>query len=267
MKTSTFLALLLALLAAPAEAASSDWQDLGGGQARLLAQMDPATGRVEGLIQFELKPGWKTYWREPGGSGIPPIFDFSASHGFAAGEVAFPAPHVLSAGGSRFAGYKEAVSFVFSGEALSPGGSIVVDLMAGVCEEICIPATARLELPLSALNVSDAKSAMALMEARSRLPGEPREGMRVTAIEVDADRQLLVEAEAPSEGGPPELFVEGPQGWYFAQAHLLSAEDGKARFSVPIAGRPQDLSAPVPLTLTLTAGAAGAEQKLVAQPR
>ena len=30
-----------------------------------------------GGVAIQLQPGWKTYWRTPGDSGVPPRFDFS----------------------------------------------------------------------------------------------------------------------------------------------------------------------------------------------
>ncbi|MCU0789500.1 MAG: hypothetical protein MUE79_00385, partial [Nitratireductor sp.] len=103
----TIAAATLCLLGAPAHAAMTQWQDIGGGQARLLAVENADTQMVSGVLEIELKEGWKTYWRQPGSSGIPPQMDFSRSSNFVAGDVRIPAPQVLSAGDTHFAGYKE----------------------------------------------------------------------------------------------------------------------------------------------------------------
>ncbi|WP_374334137.1 protein-disulfide reductase DsbD domain-containing protein, partial [Aestuariivirga sp.] len=42
-------------------------------------------------VLIELAPGWKTYWRMPGDSGIPPEFTWSPSQP-ARVEVQFPTP-------------------------------------------------------------------------------------------------------------------------------------------------------------------------------
>ena len=73
-------AMLVAFAPADAWSASSDWEDLGGGKARLVAELDPVSGEIHGVVEFDLDEGWKTYWRQPGGSGIPPEFDFPAPH-------------------------------------------------------------------------------------------------------------------------------------------------------------------------------------------
>ena len=98
-----------------AKAASSEWHDLGGGEARLVAAADPASSTINGLIEVRLQEGWSTYWRYPGSSGIPPKFDFSASMGFSNQPVEFPTPSLQSANDVTYAGYKKHVSFPFTG--------------------------------------------------------------------------------------------------------------------------------------------------------
>ena len=45
-----------------------------------------------GGIALQLDPGWKTYWRTSGDSGVPPRFDFSKSDNIEAVTVLWPAP-------------------------------------------------------------------------------------------------------------------------------------------------------------------------------
>ncbi len=44
-------------------------------------------------IELRLATGWKTYWRYPGDSGVPPRFDFSKSTNVKSVTVRWPAPH------------------------------------------------------------------------------------------------------------------------------------------------------------------------------
>jgi DsbC/DsbD-like thiol-disulfide interchange protein len=43
-------------------------------------------------IQIHLDPGYKTYWREPGDSGLPPVFDWQGSENVATVDVRWPVP-------------------------------------------------------------------------------------------------------------------------------------------------------------------------------
>ena len=48
-------------------------------------QTDMAPGSPR--ISFDLAPDWKTYWRSPGDTGIPPLFDWSGSENLRVGPL------------------------------------------------------------------------------------------------------------------------------------------------------------------------------------
>src|SRR5260370_29690898 len=86
---ATLLGSSLALEARAQDA--SPWQREGHSAVRLLA--GSRSGAVlMGGVAFQLQPGWKTYWRTPGDSGVPPRFDFSKSENIEAVTVLWPAP-------------------------------------------------------------------------------------------------------------------------------------------------------------------------------
>ena len=62
-------------------------------------------------IEIRLAPGWKTYWRYPGDSGIPPRFDFSHSTNVKSVTVRYPAPQRLTDESGTSIGYKHGVVF------------------------------------------------------------------------------------------------------------------------------------------------------------
>ena len=57
---------------------ASPWQQDGHAAVRLLAGSRSGAVLLGG-IDLQLQPGWKTYWRTPGDSGVPPRFDFSSA--------------------------------------------------------------------------------------------------------------------------------------------------------------------------------------------
>ena len=88
-----FAATLLASSLALAQD-SSPWQRDGHSAMRLLAGSRSGAVLLGG-VAFQLQPGWKTYWRTPGDSGVPPRFDFSKSENVKSATVLFPAPSLF----------------------------------------------------------------------------------------------------------------------------------------------------------------------------
>ncbi len=95
--------------------------------------------RVVGLV-LDIKPGWKTYWRDPGGVGIPPRFDWSRSRNLGAVEVLWPRPYFFESFGLTTVGYSGQVVFPVRLVPEQQGRAIEVelDLALGVCREICV---------------------------------------------------------------------------------------------------------------------------------
>ena len=79
--------------------------------ARLIAGGQQGGSWLAG-IEITLDPGFKTYWRNPGDSGLPPRFDWSGSENVAGVDVRWPAPerHEDAAG----------VAYVYGDEVVLP---------------------------------------------------------------------------------------------------------------------------------------------------
>src|SRR5215218_1968442 len=70
---------------------ASPWLKDGHSAVRLLAGSRSGTVLLGG-IAFQLQPGWHTYWRNPGDSGVPPRFDFGKSENLDTVTILWPAP-------------------------------------------------------------------------------------------------------------------------------------------------------------------------------
>lgn len=49
-------------------------------------------------LRLAIDPGWHTYWRNPGESGLPTTLAWKLPPGYAAGDIIWPAPKALPAG-------------------------------------------------------------------------------------------------------------------------------------------------------------------------
>src|SRR5258708_5443263 len=104
-------ASLLIVTACPAIAADvTPWQDDAQSAARLISAraINDSGGRMfRAGVEIRLKEGWKTYWRYPGDSGVPPVLDFSRSQNVKTVTVLYPAPtRFPDGGGGNSIGYK-----------------------------------------------------------------------------------------------------------------------------------------------------------------
>src|SRR4051812_19901575 len=88
---------------------SSGWQKDSHSAVRLVAGSRSGAVLLGG-IAFQLQPGWHTYWRNPGDSGVPPRFDFSKSDNLETVTVLWPAPTSFDDGaGGTALGYTRQV--------------------------------------------------------------------------------------------------------------------------------------------------------------
>ena len=127
---------------------ASPWQRDAHSALRLLAGSRSGSVLLGG-IAIQLQPGWKTYWRTPGDSGVPPRFDFSKSDNVEAVTVLWPAPMKFDDGaGGTALGYKQQV--VLPLRIVAKNADKPVTLRASinyaVCDKLCIPVEANVEL-------------------------------------------------------------------------------------------------------------------------
>src|SRR5690348_10646660 len=88
---------------------ASAWEGDANSAVRLIAGSSSAFTTLRAGIEIRLKPGWHTYWRYPGDTGVPPRFDFSGSHNVQAVTVLWPAPQRIVEQGLTAIGYTKQV--------------------------------------------------------------------------------------------------------------------------------------------------------------
>ncbi len=249
----------------PAVASSSAWHDSEGGRVRLVTSGRPdAQGRLHGALDIALKPGWKTYWRDPGDSGVPPQLGITASTNVSRAEMSFPAPRRHDDGYGQWAGYDHSVSLpvTFTLAAPQKKATIDADIFIGICETICIPVQATLKLDPAA--APDDASDTALVKAGfSALPAEAKAGFGAKALP-GTHETLVVEATAPGKPSAVDLFVAGENGYMFGPPSREESGD-RITFRIPVLDRPAGPPTGAGLPYTLT-GETGAVQGLLPYP-
>jgi len=171
----TIVTMTVAVLAGPAAARAQDaspWDKQPHAQARLIAGSVMKSADATYLhagVEIRLDAGWKTYWREPGDSGVPPTFDFAGSDNVKSVTVLWPAPVRFPDGaGGNSIGYvgRIVLPLRIVQKDAAKHSSLHLKLGFAICANLCVPAEANLEL---ALNGDGAEEA-AIEKADLRVP-------------------------------------------------------------------------------------------------
>src|SRR5690606_5581535 len=145
-KYSIFLALAVLALQPSAQAATSPWTDTPGGRVRVIVEDGITQGELRGVLQVDLQDGWKTYWRNPGDSGVPP--QVSGADGVKA-KIDFPAPEYFGADKQARIVCSRPMSLSRCFQRVQSKNRRKGNAFVGVCDRICIPALVDFGLPLT----------------------------------------------------------------------------------------------------------------------
>jgi DsbC/DsbD-like thiol-disulfide interchange protein len=255
---TTILMSSLAIEACAQDA--SPWQRDGHSAVRLLAGSRSGAVLLGG-IAFQLQPGWKTYWRTPGDSGVPPRFDFSKSENIEAVTVLWPAPVKFDdgAGGSSM-GYHDQV--VLPLRIVAKNTDKPVTLRAAVnyaiCDKLCVPVEADVELAFTSVASTEDSALSAALDTvpKPANVGDPNP-LTIRDVKREGKSAVLVDVVAPSEAANISLFVEGPTpDWALPVPKLLEhSPPGVKRFTFELDGLPPDTNPEgAALKLTLVGG-------------
>ncbi len=207
------LLALAALIPLPALATTQD-EVL---QARMRPGWQIGEGRQMAAVQFDLAPGWKTYWRSPGDAGIPPQFDWSGSENLKSVDLLWPSPVVFHTNGMQTIGYHGQLVLPIEVQALDPSKPVRLSarIELGICDDICMPATVRLTAEIAAPGAPDAAIKAALRERP--VPGSAAGlgGISCDVAPIADGLQLTARMALPALGGAETVAFEtaDPSVW------------------------------------------------------
>lgn len=239
----------------------SPWVKESYSSVRLVSGSVDEAGKDQHIagVQIRLEPGWKTYWRTPGDSGVPPSFDWSGSQNLKEAKVLYPAPHRFADASGTAIGYEDEVVFPVKITPERAGEPVKLKLIVdyGICKTLCIPNQASLHLELPPHTVGKGKDP--LLNRFVELVPKPVEADKLPSLGGVASKldslkpELIVDANFPDGARATDLFVEAPGGMFVPVPKALGPmEGGKQRFVLKFAS-PAEVAAikGKPLTMTL----------------
>jgi len=198
------------------------------------AALVPGTSTTVAL-RLAIEPGWHTYWRNPGESGLPTTLDWRLPPGYAAGDIVWPAPRALPAGPLMNYGYEgevlHLVPVTVPADAV-PGTTASLAARADwlVCKDTCIPEGADLTLELPVANAAAPSPwHQAIAATRAALPVPLPAGWQARASAAGTVINLtLVPPAGAADPGRLQYFANAERRIEAssAQKRVASANDG-----------------------------------------
>jgi thiol:disulfide interchange protein DsbD len=154
-RVAAYSIVCLSIFALARQGQSQTYQGKELVKAELLADANaavPGKPFTVGLL-LRMAPGWHTYWKFPGDAGIPTELKWKLPEGWKVGEIQWPIPlKTNDPGDIQTYGYQDEILLMQEITPPASMGDSTVRLAADarwlVCEKICIPGNASLQLAL-----------------------------------------------------------------------------------------------------------------------
>ena len=223
----------------------SPWVGASPAQSRLVLESAQyaGTGTHRAGVQIKLEPGWWTYWRAPGSSGMPPMFDWSGSENLAdEPELIWPMPLRSVAYGEALNLYKNEVVFPIEFRAADPAKPVRLHLKVafGICRDVCVPKAAEHEVILppatGALKVNETNARLIASYVGRKPSNDPAEtGMQIRGVETQQngrDVYLSIKVKGLKARFSSLVLVEGPNLIRVAEVKARPTADLKTKLLV-----------------------------------
>ncbi len=193
-------------------------------------------------LHQDITPGWHTYWRNPGDSGEATEVRLDLPEGWRAGEIIWPAPNAYPIGPLTNYGYSNEVSLPVPVEvpADAPAGRVTIPARATwlVCEDVCIPEDADLEITLEVGDTRPDRLGAALIQtAIDAAPVAAPAGFEAGLAQGEDGLVLTLSGDAFAGGADQvrnlSFFPHTPGVIDHAGAQSVALGDGAARIDLP----------------------------------
>ena len=208
-------------------------------------------------LEFELKDGWKIYWRNPGGAGYPPEINIEEERNLSKLEWFWPAPKRFSFQGIQNFGYEKKVIFPIRATIpnLEKPLFLTVHVTALACKNICVPLDGKLTLTVPVGITSETQYAALISQYQQLVPTELTwPGFSIVNI-LSAENSVTINVKSEVPLQEPDVFIETKQNFEFGKPKITVASDKfTASFKLSSNIPKSEENTRFPLTLTFTDG-------------
>jgi len=220
-------------------------------------------------LQLTHQPGWHTYWKNSGDSGLPTDLQWTLPAGVTAGPIAWPAPKKIPIGNLANYGFEDTVllpvPLTVSAGFIPPllSGDIAVKLKASwlVCKQECIPQDGEFTLKIP-VKSSTASQGAAFDSAFKAAPKALADSGSTVSIEPSAIKLRVLGLPPALRGKQLALFPETSEVIETAASWTQSWDGAVWNASVPLSAHRANSPLVMPVVLALNSQAFRAELKV-----
>jgi suppressor for copper-sensitivity B len=212
-------------------ALSGDWSIGDSSKVRLISPYSQNNNK-ELLIglEYEMDPGWKTYWKSPGDGGFAQNISWENSSNVNHLEVLWPTPREFEILGLTSLGYQNNVIFPLKLEITDESQDTFVNLHVNflICKEICIPGDARVFIDIPAGNKEFTDNFFIMERALSFLPNNNFNSSYIKNINASVYKDnVKIIAETDKSFFNTNIFLHTPFGLPVVKNSLIYSSNNK----------------------------------------
>ena len=250
-RSSVYSLLCWLLIAVAPHGVAQSYQGKQLVRAELLADTNavvPSKPFTVGLL-LQMAPGWHTYWKFSGDAGLPTELKWKLPPGWKVGDIQWPIPlKTIDPGDIETYGYENEVLLM---QEITPprkidGSSANLSTEANwlVCEKICIPGSATLQLDLPVASTNQPANTDVFAHYRRLLP-QNLPGTNVARADwsrVGSDLRLKITSETLAKYPRVDFFPLPEQETIVGHPAVQSRNNNEIVFRIPLESAPKDLS-------------------------
>ncbi len=214
---------------------SSDWSLSETSKLRLISPFVQNNSKefIVGL-EYQMKPGWKTYWKSPGDGGFAQKISWENSSNVENVSILWPTPVEFEILGLTSLGYQNDVIFPLEIEIkdVSLNTSLNLHISYLICKEICIPGDARMFLEIPSGKKKLNENYYNLEQALSLLPNTDLNSSYIKKIDANVfknnqDSTIQLQFESDKIFSNPKIFLHTPFGLPVIKNSISYSSDNK----------------------------------------
>ncbi len=216
-------------------ALSSEWAVGETSKLRLISPYSQNSSKNITIgLEYQMEPGWKTYWKSPGDGGFAQNISWENSPNISNIKILWPTPIEFQILGVASLGYQDNVIFPLEIEIENEFQDVNIDLHVNylICKEVCIPGDARIFLDIPAGEKKITDKYFDIEKALSKLPEKDfsrtyLKNINANVLEGDNLSTIQLQIESEKSFFNPEIFLHTPFGLPIVQNTISYSANNK----------------------------------------